>query len=50
MPLRDKSVAIKQAINHALNATQGQKRSYQQAINHALKATREHKPSYQTSY
>ena len=29
MPHRDKSVAIKQAINHNLNATQGHKGSYQ---------------------
>ena len=29
MPHRDTSVAIKQAITQALNATQGHKRSYQ---------------------
>ena len=29
MSPRDTSVAIKQAINHALNATQGHKPSYQ---------------------
>ena len=28
MPHRDTSVAIKQAITHTLNATQGHKRSY----------------------
>ena len=37
MPLRDTSVAIKQAISQALNATQGHKRSYQTSYLSGLK-------------
>ena len=33
MSHRDTRVAIKQAINQALNVTKGHKRSYQKAIN-----------------
>ena len=47
MPHRDTSIAIKQAIALALNATQGHKRSYQQAITLALNDTQGHKRSYQ---
>ena len=50
MPHRDTSVAIKQAITQALNATLGHTRSYQKAITQALNATQGHKRSYQTSY
>ena len=51
MPLRDTSVAIKQAISQALNATQGHKRiAIKQAIYRAQNATQGHKHSYQTSY
>ena len=46
MPHRDTSIAIKQAITQALNATQGHKRSYQQAITLALNATQRHKRNY----
>ena len=46
MPHKDTSIAIKQAITQALNATQGHKHSYQQAITLALNATQGHKRSY----
>ena len=47
MPNRDRSVAIKQAITLALNATQVHKRNYQLAITSALNTTQGHKLSYQ---
>ena len=52
MQHRDTSVAIKQTITQALNATQGHKRSYyiKQAITQAQNATQGHKISYQTCY
>ena len=43
MPYQEKSLAIKQAITLALNATQRHKLSYQQAITSALNATQGHK-------
>ena len=39
MSPKDTSVAIKQAINRALNATQGHKHSIKQAINQAINHT-----------
>ena len=39
MSHRDTSVAIKQAITQALNATQGHKLSYQQCITYVQNAT-----------
>ena len=50
MPRKDTSVAIKQAINRALNATQGTNVAIKQAIYRALNVTQGHKPSYQTTY
>ena len=47
MPYQEKSLAIKQAITLALNATQRHKLSYQQAITSALNAKQGHKLSYQ---
>ena len=47
---KDTSVAIKQAINRALNATQGTNVAIKQAIYRALNVTQGHKPSYQTTY
>ena len=40
---RDTSVAIKLAINLALNATQGHKHSYEQAITLSLNVSQGHK-------
>jgi len=48
MPHRDTSVAIKQAITSALNATQAY--AIKQTIPSALNATQGHKRNYQTSY
>ena len=50
MPHRDTKVAIKQAINRALNATPGHKHNYKQANNRALNVTQGHKSCYQKSY
>ena len=51
MPHRDTSVAIKQVITLALNATQRDTSvAIKQVITLALNATQGHKCSYQTSY
>ena len=47
---RDTSVAIKQDTNQALNATQGNKHSFQTSFNQTLNATQEHKHSLQTRF
>ena len=50
MPHRDTSVAIKQDITQALNATRDTSVAIKQAITQALNAIQGHKHSYQTSY
>ena len=50
MPQKDTRVAVKQAINRALNAHRDTSIAIKQTINKALNVTPEHKRSYQTSY
>ena len=50
MPHRVTNVAIKQAINRALNVHRDKSVAIKQGINQALNVTQGHKRSYQTSY